>query len=108
MKISNEVFEQMKMDIEKLFQYYNLMNLDYKKLNSKDFFNTWHRLYQNIYSPTECMINSKLEINPNIDFLPNGQRLFDYNPNFDFYPCNSNDSTLLTALKKAVKQVLEK
>jgi hypothetical protein len=107
MKISNEVFEQIKKDIEKLFQYYNLMNLNYEKLDSKDFFNTWHRLYINIYSPTECNINGKLEINPNIDFLPNGQRLFEYNPNFEFYPCNTNDSTLLTALKKAVKQILE-
>ena len=108
MKISNEVFEQMKKDIEKLFQYHNLINIEFSKLDSKDLYNTWHRLYTNIYSPTECRINGKLEINTNIDFLPNGKRLFEYNPKFEYYPCDTNDSSLLTALKKVVKQVLKK
>ena len=107
MKVSKEVFEQMKLDISKLYNHYNLIGkINFENLDSKDYKDTWHRLYNNITQASEVKINGKFEINTNVDFLPNGDRLFEYNPKFELLPCGTNDKTLTTALKKAIKEVL--
>jgi len=105
MKVTKEVFETMKSDIKVVLDYYNVSGI-ITEFPESVLFAIWHKVYQNRYSPSTVKINGIVEENPNVDFKENGERLLERNTDFVFYPCNTNDATLLTALRKAVEQVL--
>lgn len=47
------------------------------------------------------------DTNPNVLRDANGKRLFEYDFNYPLYPCDTNDTTMVTAIRKAVKNYLQ-
>jgi hypothetical protein len=93
MKINDNVLQKMISDLRVVIKAYNLDSLKYTELSISDFFTMWHFVYNN---------RRYLNDNRNIKFVE-GKRILEHDDDFEFYPCDTNDDTLLTALKKAVK-----
>lgn len=56
----------------------------------------WFRVWASVNYP---------DSNPNVVRDANGNRLFTHDETYELYPNDSNDTTLLTALKRAAKQM---
>lgn len=96
MKISDNIFQKMKSDLAIIIKAYGLSELKFGELKESDFYTLWHFVYCNRKYP---------ESNKNVR-LVNGKRLLSLDINFEYYPCDTNDNTLGTALKKAIKEIL--
>lgn len=98
MKVTKEIYLQMKKDLKIVLDHYlyvHNVNFNTGDIPESTYFNLWHIVYS----------NRRYELNPNIIFV-NDKRLLEYNPEFEYYPCNTNDNTLYTALKKATDELL--
>ena len=54
----------------------------------------WFRTWASVNYP-DC--------NPNVLRFDTGERVLQYDPTFELYPCGSDDTTLLTALRRIQK-----
>ncbi len=95
MKIDNETLLIMQNDIKTLVGF---LKLDVNKLDVNDINNAWfltwcNRTYDNN--------------NRNVLKKENGERLLSFidRENYDLYPCNTNDTTIYTALNKILKNL---
>jgi hypothetical protein len=96
MKINENVYYKMKSDLRVIIKAYGLSELKFTDLSISDFYTIWHFVYMNRrYS----------DDNRNVKFI-NGKRLLSMDDNYVYYPCDTNDDTLLTGLKKAIKEIL--
>jgi len=86
MKIDNITKNKMKKDIEVICNYY--LKKEVKELRIGDLFNIWNKVYCNRHYSND---------NPNVVLIDN-IRLLPMDFSIDFYPCNTNDNTLQTAL----------
>jgi hypothetical protein len=102
MKVSKIELEKMKSDLRVVLNHYNKVhNISFEGFDVFDIpdsicFNLWTIVYSNRRYGND---------NSNVIFV-NNTRLLEYDENFVFYPCNTNDNTLLTALKKAIKELI--
>ena len=107
MKVTNEVFQKMKSDIKAVMDFHNVSGTI--GIYSDDILlSIWHRTFQNRYSQSMVKIAGVEVTNPNIDFKENGDRLLERDTKYELYPCGTNDSTLLTAVRKAVNEIVSK
>lgn len=106
MKVTKEVFEKMKSDIKVILDHYKLKTESIESISDSTLFAIWRKVYQNRYSPSEVKFNGVMQVNPNVDFNDVGERILERIDTFEFYPCDTNDNTLLTALRKATKELI--
>lgn len=92
MKVNDNIFQKMISDLRIIIKAYNIDSLQYSELSVSDFFTIWHFVYSNRRYSND---------NRNVKFV-DGKRILEQDNNFEYYPCDTNDNTLLTALKKAV------
>jgi hypothetical protein len=81
-------------DIKVILSHYKI---DPKILDVNDLNNIWFRTYMN---------RTYLDDNANVIKI-NGNRLLSYidRDNYDLYPCNTNDTTIYTALNVILKKL---
>lgn len=100
MKVTQIEFEKMKADLRVVFNYYKTIhNISFKGINDipvSTYFNLWHIVYAN---------KKYTDDNRNVIFV-NGERLFKFDDYFEYYICDTDDNSLLTALKKAFKETV--
>jgi len=99
MKVSEIEFQKMKSNLKVVLDYYyNIhgVTFNYIDIPESTYYNLWNIVYANKRYTDE---------NKNVKFI-NGKRLFEYDETFKFYPCDTNDNTLLTALKKVIKELI--
>jgi hypothetical protein len=96
MKIDSNTFLKMKTDLSVIIKSYNLNYIKFEDLTDSDIFAIWSFVYNN---------RKYTESNKNVKFI-DGMRLLPLDIDFNYYPCDTNDNTLLTALKKAIKDIL--
>jgi hypothetical protein len=90
MKIDNGTLKKMEEDIKVVLNY---LDLTPASLNVNDLNNVWFKTWCNrTYSDN----------NPNVIKDKNGKRILSFidRDNYDLYPCNTNDTTIYTALNK--------
>lgn len=97
MKVSQDVLIKMKSDIEVILNHYNLINIKYEDFSTTDIFNIWSIVYAN---------RKYNENNSNVIFTSNDVRLLERDLTFEWYPCDTNDNSLETALRKVLKEIL--
>ena len=92
MKVSSENLNKMNSLINKLANHYKI---DLSTINNvNDYYFLWCRVSDNIrYS----------DDNGNVIKLADGSRLFEQNESHKFYVDNTNDTTIMTALKEIMK-----
>ena len=92
MKIDNAILQRMKEDITILLEHYDYIDYVMKAgFNEGKMFQTWHKVYASIKYGDD---------NQNVAKKADGTRLFKRNPEYNYYPCDTNDNTLSTGLKK--------
>jgi hypothetical protein len=99
MKVSELGFQKMKSNLKVVLDYYrNIHGLTFNGIDIPEstYFNLWSIVYAN---------KRYTDDNKNVKFV-NGKRLFEYDETFEYYPCNTNDKTLFTALKKAINELI--
>jgi len=101
MKVTEVEFQKMKADLKVVFDYYrNVHGITFngiKYIPESSYFNFLCIVYAN---------KRYTDDNRNVKFI-NGKRLFEYDETFEYYLCDTNDNTLYTALKKAVKEIFD-
>ena len=98
MKVNELVFKKMKSDLRIVLDYYKDLygiTFDNIEIPVSTYFNLWHSVYANKRYTND---------NKNVNFVE-GKRLFELDESFEYYPCDTNDDTLLTALRKAIKEI---
>jgi hypothetical protein len=95
MKIDNKTLNNMQTDIKVILTF---AGLQAKTLNVNDLNNIWFMTWCNRTYPDN---------NPNVKKDINGQRILSFidRDNYDLYPCNTNDTTIYTALNKILKNL---
>ena len=94
MKIDNKTLQIMQSDISAVV---NHLNLNPKDLNVYDLNNIWFATWCNrTYADDHVMVIKN-----------NGKRLLSFidRDNYDLYPCDTNDTTIFTALNKILKNL---
>ena len=98
MKVDKKTFEQMKKDLWVLINYVGVKKVQqmYCRQPIGTAFKLWMRLY-------DCKVYDE---HPHILWKSDGSRLFPKDSEFNLYPCKTNDTTLQTALVKALDEIL--
>jgi len=87
MKINETTRQLMKSDIKTICDYH-FKNIMIEELSIGNMFLLWHAVYMN-----------KQYDDNNLNVLKvNGKRILERDTNYNYYPCDSNDTTLQTAL----------
>ena len=106
MKVTNEAFQKIKSDIKAVMDFHNVSGT-IEIYSDEILTSIWHRTFQNRYSQSRVKIGGVEVSNPNIDFKENGDRLLERDTKYKLYPCDTNDTTLLTAVRKAVNEIIQ-
>ena len=95
MKVNNNTLEYMQKDIKTFITF---AGVDPKELNVNDLNNIWFHTYANRTYPDD---------HPMVKKDNNGVRILSYidRDNYDLYPCDTNDTTIYTALNKILKNL---
>jgi hypothetical protein len=95
MKVDNKTLEIMQTDIKQVLSF---LGLQAKDLNVNDLNNIWFMTWCNRTYPDN---------NGNVKKGASGQRILSYidRDNYELYPCDTNDTTIYTALNKILKNL---
>ena len=95
MKVDNKTLEIMQTDIKQVLSF---LGLQAKDLNVNDLNNIWFMTWCNRTYPDN---------NGNVKKDASGQRILSYidRDNYELYPCDTNDTTIYTALNKILKNL---
>jgi hypothetical protein len=93
MKIDNNTLANMEQDMKVIINHFNI---DPKKLDVNGLNNVWFHTFIN---------RSYNSDNPNVKTDKNGNRILSQIENYELYPCDTNDTTIYTALKIILKNL---
>jgi hypothetical protein len=88
MKVDTKTLTNMEEDIRVIIKFFNLNPID---LNVNDLNDVWLHVFMNRNYPDN---------NPNVKKDNEGKRILSQIEDFELYPCDTNDTTIYTALNK--------
>jgi hypothetical protein len=97
MKIDNRTFENMLKDIKAILPYYLVRKqTELSEITIGTMYDIWFYVHANRTWDSRDVRIFRTEL---------GERVLSFNRDFDYYPCDTNDDTLGTALKKIMNQI---
>ena len=98
MKINKSTFLKMQSDINSILPYYMVRKqVELKEITEALMHDIWFTVYANRVWNNKDIRLFRGEFN---------ERVLSFNANYELYPCNTNDTTISTALNKIHKQIL--
>lgn len=99
MKIDNTTFLQMQADLNLILPFYMVRNqIELEEITEAMMHHIWFEAYAN---------RTWADNDPKIYRDELGERILSKKENYDLYPCDTNDTTISTALNKIRKALLK-
>ena len=100
MKVTKDVYVDIEQRVSKALPYLlpkDKGTITIDRFTDSDLMHVWFR------TATSASFD---DTNPNVLRDADGKRLFEYDFNYPLYPCDTNDITMQTAIRKAIKSYL--